>query len=100
MSEGLTAVPGSRRGGARLAVGVVSSVFFLWLVRRGAELHGVWVALRSADLGEVAIAFSVLRQAIWLIPTTAVVGGIAIREVHRNTNRWRVPGDPPVPSPP
>jgi len=47
-----------------------------------------WLAVSALGVvgvhGEVAIAFSLLMQAIWFIPTTIVGGAIAIREVHRD----------------
>ena len=49
--------------------------------------------------GETAIAFSILMQAIWFIPTTIAGGLIAVREVHRDARRLPVDGEPPVPSP-
>ena len=62
-----------------------------------------WLAVSALGVigvdGEVAIAFSLLMQAIWYIPTTVVGGAIAVREVHREATRARVDGDPPVPSP-
>ena len=46
-----------------------------------------WLAVSALGVvgvdGETAIAFSLLMQAIWYIPTTIVGGAIAIREVHR-----------------
>jgi hypothetical protein len=63
-----------------------------------------WLAVSALGVvgvdGDVAIAFSLLMQAIWFIPTTVVGGAIAIREVHRNATRSRVQVEPPVPSPP
>ena len=62
-----------------------------------------WLAVSALGVvgvdGEVAIAFSLLMQAIWYIPTTIVGGAIAIREVHREATRSREPGESPVPSP-
>ena len=47
-----------------------------------------WLAVSALGVvgvqGEVAIAFSLLMQAIWFIPTTIVGGAIAVREVHRD----------------
>ena len=47
-----------------------------------------WLAVSALGVvgvdGEVAIAFSILMQAIWFIPTTIVGGVIAVREVHRD----------------
>lgn len=62
-----------------------------------------WLAVSALGVvgveGEVAIAFSILMQAIWFIPTTIVGGVIAVREVHRDARQVRVEGEPPVPSP-
>ena len=62
-----------------------------------------WLAVSALGVvgvdGEVAIAFSLLMQAVWYIPTTIVGGVIAIREVHRDATRSRSRGEPPVPSP-
>jgi uncharacterized protein (TIRG00374 family) len=62
-----------------------------------------WLAVSALGVvgvnGEVAIAFSLLMQAIWYVPTTIVGGAIAVREVHREATRPRVASDPPVPSP-
>ena len=62
-----------------------------------------WLAVSALSVvgvhGEVAIAFSLLMQAVWYIPTTIVGGVIAIREVHRDATRSRSRGEPPVPSP-
>ena len=52
-----------------------------------------WLAVSALSVvgvhGEVAIAFSLLMQAVWYIPTTIVGGVIAIREVHRDATRSR-----------
>jgi uncharacterized protein (TIRG00374 family) len=62
-----------------------------------------WLAVSALGVlgvdGEVAIAFSLLMQAVWYIPTTIVGGVLAIREVHRDATRSRTRGEPPVPSP-
>jgi uncharacterized protein (TIRG00374 family) len=62
-----------------------------------------WLAVSALGVigteGDVAIAFSLLMQAIWFIPTTIVGGAIAIREVHREATRSRALAEPPVPSP-
>ena len=62
-----------------------------------------WLAVSALGVvgvdGEVAIAFSLLMQAVWFIPTTLVGGVIAIREVHRDATRSRSRDEPPVPSP-
>jgi uncharacterized membrane protein YbhN (UPF0104 family) len=46
-----------------------------------------WLAVSALGVvgvdGDVAIAFSLLMQAVWFIPTMVVGGVIAIREVHR-----------------
>ena len=55
--------PSRRRGGALLAIGIASSVFFLWLVFRDADLNAVWSALRSADIGLVVLAAFVIQVA-------------------------------------
>jgi glycosyltransferase 2 family protein len=57
--------PSRRRGGAVLAIGIASSLFFLWLVFRNADLHAVWVALRSADIGLVILA-AVAIQGVYI----------------------------------
>jgi uncharacterized protein (TIRG00374 family) len=50
-------------------------------------------ALAAVGVGtEVAIAFSVLVQAVWYVPTTIVGGVIAVREVHREATRARPAG--------
>jgi uncharacterized protein (TIRG00374 family) len=52
-----------------------------------------WLAVSALSVvgvdGDVAIAFSLLMQAVWFIPTTIVGGAIAFREVHRETTRRR-----------
>ena len=52
-----------------------------------------WLAVSALGVvgvdGEVAIAFSLLMQAIWYLPTTIVGGAIAIREVHRDATGHR-----------
>jgi len=59
-----------------------------------------WLAVSALGVvgvdGDVAIAFSLLMQAIWFIPTTIVGGAIAIREVHREATRS--PAQAQVPS--
>jgi uncharacterized membrane protein YbhN (UPF0104 family) len=117
MSGGAAATPSRRRGGVLLVLGIASSAFFLWLVFVTAVINlGVvipsspgfigtyqWLAVSALGVvgvdGDVAIAFSLLMQAIWFVPTTIVGGAIAMREVHRDATRSRVPGEPPVPSP-
>ena len=61
MSEAPVAPPSRRRGGALLAVGIASSVFFLWLVLRDADLDAVWRALRGADIAVVLFAAVVIQ---------------------------------------
>ena len=61
MSDTERVAPSRRRGGALLAVGIASSVFFLWLVFRDADLDEVWAALRSADIGLVLLAAAVIQ---------------------------------------
>ena len=62
-----------------------------------------WLAVSALGVvgvdGEVAIAFSLLMQAIWYVPTTIVGGVVAIREVHREATRSRASAESPVPSP-
>lgn len=62
-----------------------------------------WLAVSALGVlgvdGDVAIAFSLLMQAIWFVPTTVVGGAIAVREVARDATRTRAPDEPPVPSP-
>ena len=62
-----------------------------------------WLAVAALGVvgvdGDVAIAFSLLMQAIWFVPTTIVGGVIAVREVHRDAIRTRSHGEAPVPSP-
>jgi uncharacterized protein (TIRG00374 family) len=53
------------RNAVILAVGLLSSSVFLWLVLRGADLDAVWRALRHADAGEVALA-AVVVQAVYV----------------------------------
>ena len=53
--------PSRRRGAVLLAIGIASSVFFLWLVFRDADLHAVWRALRDAQLGVVLLAAVVIQ---------------------------------------
>lgn len=46
-----------------------------------------WLAVSALGVvaidGDLAIAFSLLMQAVWFVPTTVVGGVIALREVHR-----------------
>ncbi len=60
-----------------------------------------WLAVSALGVvgvdGDVAIAFSLLMQAVWFIPTMLVGGVIAIREVHREATRQRP--EPERPSP-
>ena len=62
-----------------------------------------WLAVSALGVvgvdGEVAIAFSILMQAIWFIPTTLVGGLIAAREVHRDPRPVQTEDGPRVPSP-
>jgi len=62
-----------------------------------------WLAVSALGIvgvdGEVAIAFSLLMQAIWFIPTTIVGGVIAVREVHRDARHVPAENEPSVPSP-
>jgi uncharacterized membrane protein YbhN (UPF0104 family) len=62
-----------------------------------------WLAVAALGVvgvdGDVAIAFSLLMQAVWFVPTTLVGGAIAVREVHRDARRARAPVEAPVPSP-
>ena len=57
-----------------------------------------WLAVSALGVvgvdGEVAIAFSLLMQAVWYIPTALVGGVIAIREVHRETKVSRSRSEP------
>lgn len=55
--------------------------------------------IRTCQRLAVAIAFSLLTQAVWYIPTMIMGGVIAIREVHRDATRARTRMEPPVPSP-
>ncbi len=47
-----------------------------------------WLAVAALGVvgvdGDVAIAFALLMQAVWFIPTTLAGGVIAVREVHRD----------------
>ncbi|WP_411276758.1 lysylphosphatidylglycerol synthase transmembrane domain-containing protein [Gaiella sp.] len=61
MSDLERVTPSRGRGGALLAVGIASSVFFVWLVFRDADLDAVWAALSSADVGLVAMAAAVIQ---------------------------------------
>jgi hypothetical protein len=63
MSDAVVSTPSRSRGGALLAVGIASSVFFLWLVFRDADLHAVWAALRDANLFLVLLAAVVVQRA-------------------------------------
>ena len=62
-----------------------------------------WLAVAALGVvgvdGDVAIAFAVLMQAVWYVPTTVVGGVIALREVHRDPAGVRSPREAPVPSP-
>jgi hypothetical protein len=62
-----------------------------------------WLAVAALGVvgvgGDVAIAFAVLMQAVWYVPTTVVGGIIALREVHRDATGAQSPGEPSVPSP-
>ena len=58
-----------------------------------------WLAVSALGVvgvdGAVAIAFSLLMQAVWFIPTTIFGGAIAIREVHRDATRAQAAAEPP-----
>jgi uncharacterized protein (TIRG00374 family) len=62
-----------------------------------------WLAVAALGVigvdGDVAIAFALLMQAVWFVPTTIVGGAIAVREVHRDATRTRSSREAPVPSP-
>jgi hypothetical protein len=62
-----------------------------------------WLAVAALGVvgvdGDVAIAFALLMQAVWFVPTTVVGGIIALREVHRDATGARPLRDAPVPSP-
>lgn len=62
-----------------------------------------WLAVAALGVagvdGDVAIAFSLLMQAVWFVPTTLVGGVIAVREVHRDAARAGPETEAPVPSP-
>ena len=64
VSQGALGLAGRGRG-ALLMVGIASSVFFLWLVFRDADLHAVWAALRSADVALVLLA-AIVIQAVYV----------------------------------
>jgi glycosyltransferase 2 family protein len=60
-----------------------------------------WLAVAALSVlgvdGELAVAFSILMQAIWFIPTTIVGGGIAVREAVRSRQEGgstAAPGEP------
>ena len=63
-----------------------------------------WLAVAALGVvgvdGDVAIAFSLLMQAVWFIPTTVAGGVIAVREVQRDARRLPADTGQPVPSPP
>ncbi|MCY7303710.1 MAG: flippase-like domain-containing protein [Thermoleophilia bacterium] len=61
MSDLEHVTPSRGRGGALLALGIASSVFFLWLVFRDADLDAVWAALRAADVAMVVLAAVVVQ---------------------------------------
>src|SRR6187455_2390026 len=61
MPEQRTAPGKGWRRGALLAIGLASSVFFLWLVLRDADLDAVWRALRGADIAVVLLAAVVIQ---------------------------------------
>jgi glycosyltransferase 2 family protein len=44
-----------------VSLGIASSVFFLWLVLRGADLGAVWAALREANLAVLLAAAAVIQ---------------------------------------
>jgi hypothetical protein len=62
-----------------------------------------WLAVAALGAvgvdGDVAIAFAVLMQAVWFVPTTVVGGVVALREVHRDATGRRAAREAPVPSP-
>lgn len=62
-----------------------------------------WLAVAALGVlgvdGDVAIAFALLMQAVWFVPTTLVGGPIAVREVHRDATHARSRAEAPVPSP-
>jgi uncharacterized protein (TIRG00374 family) len=65
-------VMGARSDGRRrvrviafVAVGIVSSALFLWLVLREADLDAVWRALRAADSSEILLA-ALVMQAVYV----------------------------------
>jgi uncharacterized protein (TIRG00374 family) len=61
-----------------------------------------WLAVSALGIvgvdGEVALAFSLLMQAAWYVPTTVLGGVVALREVHRETRALGGSRQPPVPS--
>ena len=62
-----------------------------------------WLAVSALGVvgvdGPVALAFALLMQAVWFIPTAIFGGAIAIREVHRDATRAQAAAEPRVPSP-
>ena len=61
MHDDPTPLGSRRRRGALLALGIVSSALFLWLVLRGADLAGVRRALAEADRSESSLAALVMQ---------------------------------------
>ena len=91
--------PGSSAGRSASPLSPVELVFVTAVINLGVVIPSSpgfigtyqWLAVSALGVvgvdGDVAIAFSLLMQAIWYIPTTIVGGVIAIREVHREATR-------------
>lgn len=94
-----------------IALSPVDAVFVTAVVNLGVAIPSSpafvgtyqWLAVAALGVvgvdGDVAIAFALLMQAVWFVPTTIVGGPIAVREVHRDATRTRSRGEAPVPSP-
>jgi hypothetical protein len=94
-----------------IAVSPVDLVFVTAVINLGVAIPSSpgfvgtyqWLAVAALGVvgvdGDVAIAFALLMQAVWFVPTTIVGGIIALREVHRDAAGARSPSEAPVPSP-
>ena len=93
--------PGSSAGRSASHLSPVELVFVTAVINLGVVIPSSpgfigtyqWLAVSALGVvgvdGDVAIAFSLLMQAVWFIPTMLVGGVIAIREVHREAVRHR-----------
>ncbi len=94
-----------------IALSPVDAVFVTAVVNLGVAIPSSpgfvgtyqWLAVAALGVvgvdGDVAIAFALLMQAVWFVPTTLAGGAIAVREVHRDATGARSAAEAPVPSP-